>query len=220
MGDSGLAYVSSPAAVGLPVLVLHSWWGLTSSFIDYADRLAAHGFLAGCVDLYDGRLARIPEDAAALRSAPRRQPMYRMLLSGIDDLVTHRSASVERIGLVGFSMGGHWALWLAQRHDVAAGALVVHYATRAVTTSGEPVPVLAHYAEQDTFVTASGRRTMERSFVRQGWPYVAIDHPKTGHGFAESAEKAYDPVAANSAFAASCRHLQANLSTRNIASRP
>lgn len=207
MAESELAYVAPPTEVGIPILILHSWWGLTPSFTEYADRLAAQGYLAGCVDLYDGRLARTPEEASLLRSAPRRVPMYRSMLAGIDELIAHSAASTNQVGIVGFSMGGHWAVWLAQRPDAHAGAVVIHYATRAVTKVSTPVPVLAHFAEMDPFVTLAGRRKMERSFARFGWPYTAMDHPGTGHWFAESADEGFDRAAADSSFTASCRHL-------------
>jgi carboxymethylenebutenolidase len=207
MAGSQLAYVAVPSGVGTPVLILHSWWGLTRSFTEYADRLAAQGFVAGCVDLYGGRLARNAEEASLLRAAPRRVPMYRSLLSGIDELIAHRAASANRVGIVGFSMGGHWAVWLAQRSDARAGAIVLHYATRMVTKASTPIPVLAHFAESDPFVTPAGRHKMERSFARFGWPYAAMDHPGTTHWFAECTDGGFDRAAADSAFTASCRHL-------------
>lgn len=188
--------------------MLHSWWGMTSSFTRYADDLAGEGFLAGCVDLYDGQLARTPEQARALRSAPRRVPMYRSMLAGIEQLASHPASVTDRVGLVGFSMGGHWAVWLAQRPEARVGAVVLHYATRAATKPGSPVPLLAHFAEDDPFVTVAGRRTMERSFERLGWPYTAMDHPGTGHWFAEPTETAFDDAAAKRAFEATCRHLR------------
>lgn len=202
----GLAYVAEPTHPGPAVLILHSWWGLTNSFTDYADKLAGEGFLAGCVDLYDGGLATTPEEAAALRAAPRSRPMYRTMLAALDELSADPAARRSRVGLVGFSMGGHWAVWLAQRADVPAGAVVVHYATRAVKTS-DPVPVLAHFAEHDPFVTKSGRSAMERSLRLHGWPYTAHDYPGTGHWFAESGEGAYDPGPATAAFARTSRFL-------------
>ncbi len=207
MAGSGLAYVAPPLRGGIPILILHSWWGLTPSFTAYADRLAAQGFLAGCVDLYGGRLARTPEEASRLRAAPRRVPMYRSMLADVGELIGHPAASTDRVGLVGFSMGGHWAVWLAQHPDAHAGAVVIHYAARAVTKASPPVPVLAHFAELDQFVTRAGRRRMERSFTRFGWPYTAMDHPGTGHWFAEPAAEGFDHAAAESAFAATCRHL-------------
>jgi dienelactone hydrolase len=178
MAGSQLAYVAVPSGVGTPVLILHSWWGLTRSFTEYADRLAAQGFVAGCVDLYGGRLARNAEEASLLRAAPRRVPMYRSLLSGIDELIAHRAASANRVGIVGFSMGGHWAVWLAQRSDARAGAIVLHYATRMVTKASTPIPVLAHFAESDPLCHSSGEaqdgavvRALRVALCRHGPPW-------------------------------------------------
>ena len=130
------------------------------------------------------------------------------MLTGIDELISHPAASTNQVGSVGSSMGGHWAIWLAQRPDAAAGAVVIHYATRAVTKVSRPIPVLAHFAETDPFVTPAGRREMERSFARFGWPYTAMDHhPGTRHWFAESTDHGFDRAAADSSLTASCRHL-------------
>lgn len=209
MRADALAYVAPPVAgTGPPVVVLHSWWGMTSSFPAYADRLAGAGFLAGCVDLYDGQVAESAADVKRLRSRRRREPMYRTLLRAADELRAHDASASSRVGVVGFSMGGHWALWLAQREDFGAGAAVLYYAARTVRPDAPPVPVLAHYAEHDPFVTAAGRRAMERSLVRAGWSYRAVDHPGTSHWFAESADPSYSPVAAETAFGQTRRFLQ------------
>lgn len=181
------------------MLLLHSWWGMTSSFTSYAELLADAGFLTGCVDLYGGRLAASAEEARMLRSAPRREPMHRTMSRALDELTAHRLAD-GGAALVGFSMGGHWAVWLAQHVEVRPSAVVIYYATRAVTR-GEPVPVLAHFAADDPFVSRGGRLTMERSLHRHAWPYHAYDYPDTSHWFAESAEQAYASDAAALALA-------------------
>lgn len=196
--DAALAHLARPRSPGQAVLVVHSWWGMTESFTDYADRVAGEGFLAGCVDLYGGRLAGTAEEARELRRAPRREPMLRQLGRGIDALLADASCSGEKVAVVGFSMGGHWAVWLAQ-HDPRVSAVVLYHACRSAPAIDGP-PVLAHFAEADAFVTTAGRRRMERSLVRSGRTLEAYDYPVTGHWFAESAHAAYDPAAADLAF--------------------
>ena len=133
--DDALGYRARPAPrPGPAVLVLHSWWGMTSSFTEYADRLAAAGFITGCVDLYGGVIAATPDEAKALRSARRREPMYRTMIRACDGLLGDPACSSHSVALVGFSMGGHWALWLSSqaRPEVPQiSATVVYYATRA-----------------------------------------------------------------------------------------
>lgn len=203
-----LPYLAAPAQPGHPVLVLHSWWGLTRSFTDYADRLAAAGFLAGCTDLYDGALATDETQVRALRSRTRRKSMHRTMIESAEALLAHPRADSQRLGLVGFSMGGHWAIWLAGSGHLPVSAAVIHYAARAFRAGAAPVPVLCHFAEDDPFVSASGRRTMLRSLDKAGCPVRIAEHPGTGHWFAESADGAYEPVEAAAAFEQTCTFLR------------
>ncbi len=177
------------------MLVVHSWWGLTRSFTSFADQLASRGFLVGCADLYDGAIAETEEEARNLR-AQRREPAYKRLRRNIDELVALDRTAGRSPAVVGFSMGGHWAVWLAQHPDPPVSAVALYYAARAGDFSDATAPVLAHFAATDDFVSASARRNMERAITERGLAYCAHDYPATGHWFAESAHAAFDARAA------------------------
>lgn len=189
-----------PSGAGPPVLLLHSWWGVNRSFREYAERLAAEGFLAGCADLYGGRVATTEAEARALRAAPRREPMYRTIMRAIADLSSDPRAATERVALVGFSMGGHWAVWLTQRPELPVAAVTLYCAARSADFSLTDWPILAHFAESDPFVSENARRTMEKALARAERRYIAFDYPGTGHWFAESADAGYGADAAELAF--------------------
>lgn len=191
-GPFDLPYVAVPdSGAGLPALVIHSWWGLTRSFTSYADRLADQGILAACADLYDGRVARTEDEARALRALRRREPMYKSLLRTVDGVRAHPAAIDRRVALVGFSMGGHWAVWLAQRPDLAVTAVTLYYAARGGDFSSATARVLAHFADTDRFVSAATRRTMERAVRAAELTYTAYDYPGTRHWFAETDQPTY-----------------------------
>lgn len=193
---SDLPYVAVPdRGVGAPTLIIHSWWGLTPSFTGYADRLAEQGFLAACADLYGGQTATTVAEARALRARRRREPMYRTLLRLLEVLRVHPAADGDRVALIGFSMGAHWAVWLTQRPGVPVAAVVLYYAARAGDFSTASAPVLAHFADDDQFVSTTGRRTMERAMRTAGLAYAAHDYPGTGHWFAEPDQPTYDRAA-------------------------
>ena len=181
-------------------MIIHSWWGLTKSFTDYADRLAKAGFLAGCADLFDGHTAATEQEAAALRRRSRNEPMYRTLQRGMEQLATHEAASTNASSVVGFSMGGHWAVWLAQHPPPTNRSTVLYYAARAGDFTNATSPVMAHFAGSDDFVNASARNNMERALTRRGLTYHSHEYPGTAHWFAEKAHPAYDPTAADVAF--------------------
>ncbi len=196
-GGPDLAYLASSSGGGVrPVLLIHSWWGLTSSFTAYADELATRGFTVGCVDLYRGDVAHTEEEARRLRRRRGAEPAYRILQRALAGLTALDRGAGPVPAVVGFSMGGHWAVWLAQHPDPPVSAVVLHYAARAGDFSPTNAPVLAHFAARDAFVTTAARRTMERAINRSGNRYTAFDYPGTRHWFAESSRPEHDPAAA------------------------
>lgn len=168
------------------VLVIHSWWGLTEAFRRYGSVLSDDGYLVGLADLFDGRTAETEEEARALRAGPRRTPMYKTLGADIASLRDAGGTGDTGLGIVGFSMGGHWAVWLAQRREYAVKATILYYAARAGDFSSSRSAFVAHFAEQDPWVSRSVRRRMERAIHNSGCDYRAYDYPQTQHWFAES----------------------------------
>jgi carboxymethylenebutenolidase len=193
--------VSAPSReAGLPVLIIHSWWGLTSSFAVLADRLAEAGFVAGCVDLYAGRVAATEHQARALRGASRHEPMYRTLQRALVELGAHPQASGPDPAVLGFSMGGHWAIWLAQHPPPSVSAVVLYYAARSGDFTNMTSPVLAHFAETDEFVSHAAQRKMASELARRRLGCTIYGYPGTHHWFAEADHPAYDATAAGIAF--------------------
>jgi carboxymethylenebutenolidase len=167
-------------------LVLHSWWGLNSFFRRLCDRFAAKGFVALAPDLYDGRVAGTVAEAKKLRAkvtASRKEPAYKYLIRMIGEL--RRETGVDDIGVAGFSMGGHWAYWLAQRSDLPIVATVTFYAARNGDYSQSRSSFLAHFAETDDWVSPASVRKLERSLIRAGRAFECHTYPDTGHWFFE-----------------------------------
>jgi carboxymethylenebutenolidase len=192
-----LAAFHRGAADGPAVLVIHSWWGLTGSFHRYARALAKGGCNVGLVDLYGGARAANAAEAKALRKAPRRVPLYRQLLVALESLASQTGRS--RLAVAGFSMGGHWAVWLSQQAEVPIDAVILYYAARGGNYDGSKARYLAHFAEVDPWVSPSTRRGMERAIACRGHPYQSYDYPGTGHWFAESENEAFNEEAAGQA---------------------
>ena len=180
------------------VLVLHSWWGLNRFFRRLCDRFAAKGFVALAPDLYDGSVAGTIAEAKKLRAevtASRREPAYKYLIRMIGEL--RKETRADDIGVVGFSMGGHWAYWLAQRSDLPIVATVTFYAARSADYSKSRSSFLAHFAETDEWVSPAGLRKLEKSFFKAGRAFECHTYPGTGHWFfEEDRADAFKPDAA------------------------
>jgi carboxymethylenebutenolidase len=190
------------------VLVIHAWWGLTPSFHAFATRLAHSNLTVGLSDLFDGRTATTEAEARTLRRMRRREPMYRTLGRDLDAL---RGVAGGPVGIVGFSMGGHWAVWLSQRPEYRVAATVLYYTARGGDFGQSRSAYLAHYAQTDPWVSAAARRGMERAIVRAGCAYEGFDYPQTGHWFAETDHGEYHPQAADLAFGRTAEFLTQRL---------
>ncbi|MCB1686335.1 MAG: dienelactone hydrolase family protein [Pseudomonadales bacterium] len=199
------------------VLIIHSWWGLTDSFRTYGSYLADAGYLVGLTDLFDGQTARTEARARQLRASSRRTPMYRTLGADIASLRSIADFDNIRTGIVGFSMGGHWAVWLSQRPEYDVTATVLYYAARAGDFSHCRSSVLAHFAEQDPWVSTSARKNMERAISKSGCSYRACDYPGTEHWFAETERSAeFNGAAARLALKRDLHHFDQNLKSQGL----
>jgi carboxymethylenebutenolidase len=183
------------------VLVIHAWWGLNAFFNGVCDRLAEAGYVAAAPDLFEGQVAASIAAAKKLRARPRREPTYRTLLRAIETLQAHPAVQDPPIGVVGFSMGAHWALWLSQRPDLPIAATVAYYGSRAGDYSQSRSVFLGHFAEQDDWVSEAALNKLKKSLVAAGRSAEFHIYPGTGHWFAEADRAdAYQPQAAELAW--------------------
>lgn len=204
-----LALPSAPPLGG--VLVLHPWWGLNDDVRRFADRLAAAGFAVGAPDLYEGRVVSAIEDADRLSSSLDEDVADAFVLAAVDELGAAIGDPMVRIGTVGFSMGGAWALWLpAQRREVVA--TVVYYGSmQGPSLSRARTPVLGHFAETDPYEPDDELATFESTLRTAGRDVQIRRYPRTGHWFAEPSRDAYDAGAAELAFERTVAFLQEHL---------
>jgi carboxymethylenebutenolidase len=159
--------VSVPAAgEGRPVVLLHAWWGLNAVFREYCDRLAEAGFLALAPDLWMGEVAETIEGAEALRRRRRSAPTYSLAIAAVEAARCHPAAT-GATGVIGFSMGGHWALWLSQRPELKLDAAVSYYGIRGGDYGGSRARFLLHLDEDDQFSSARARANLERRLWRR-----------------------------------------------------
>jgi carboxymethylenebutenolidase len=211
---SPLAFVSRPTSPPRAlVAVLHPWWGLTPVMMGVCDDLAQRGYIAVAPDLYGGDLAATVSEAAALRARKRSTPMWRQIVRAIDEARSeHRSVPV---GQIGFSMGGHWALWLAKQSRTEIPpikATVVFYATRGGDFSGSESAFQFHLAEADPFVSPGSVVRQRRNLRGAGVEAEFHHYPATGHWFFEwDRLDAYDKDAADLAWIRTVKFLDRHL---------
>ncbi|MEO7124003.1 MAG: alpha/beta fold hydrolase [Lacisediminihabitans sp.] len=194
---------------GAPVVVLvHDWYGRLPWLKFYAEALAHRGFRVVVPDLYDGFATDDAGDAQLL--------MERLdvatALSEIDDVLQlARAEGSQRIGLVGFSMGG----WLALLHAQSgvADVVIAYYATLSQEQHGViPSPVQLHFAEIDEWDEGQDPESFIDRLKDHGTPVTEFSYPGTVHSFANATlPDKTDVGAATLAFARTASFLEKHL---------
>src|SRR5919112_3298130 len=132
-GGTAAGYLAVPQrGHGPGVLVLHAWWGLTPFFKSVADRLADAGFVALAPDLHLGGSAETPDEAEALLHAVDPNRVAALVRSSASALVDMPATVAGPLGVVGFSMGASWGMWLSARAPAHVSAVVAFYGTTDV----------------------------------------------------------------------------------------
>ena len=183
-----------PAGGGAGILALHAWWGFNPFFKSFCDRLAGEGFLVAAPDLYHGAVAATIPEAENLRSKLKQKIARQEITEAAAELAA--MCQPKPVGLVGFSLGGYFALWLAEQGVERLTAVVIFYGSRGGDYSRCPAAFQFHLAENDPYESESGIRKLEKSLKAAGKTAEFYRYPGTTHWFFESdREGAYDPQA-------------------------
>lgn len=189
-----LAYfVQGDSGPGPGVLVLHSFWGLTSSVKDLADSLADHGYTVLAPDINFGELPNTEEAAIDHLGAASPDRLASLVLSSTRLL--HEQSVEGPIGIIGFGMGGSLALWASVRMADEVSAAVSFYGTQQIDFAGSQSAYLIHLAEEDDYITDDESAFMEATMGLESLPTRVVRYPGTKHGFCEPDGDTFDPEA-------------------------
>ncbi len=181
-GELG-AYLALPLGEGphAGVVVIQDALGLSDDIREQADRLAAAGYLAFAPDLYSGRGIRcVVATMQASRSG--RGPAYADIEAAREFLAAREDCS-GRIGIIGFCMGGGFALLCAPSGGYAAASVNYGEVPRdaAVSLAGA-CPIVGSYGARDRGLRGRAER-LEQALTSLGVEHDVKEYPDAGHSF-------------------------------------
>jgi len=162
------------------VVVLHEAFGLNDDMRRICQRFAAEGYTALAPDLYSAgnRLRCLsamllgpeqPQSLALVETARR----HLAALPGVDE---------RRLAVIGFCMGGGFALAFAARGGVKAASVNYGAVPKKADHLRGVCPVVASYGQKDRLFLSHARR-LEQHLADLGVPHDVKVYENVGHSF-------------------------------------
>ncbi len=185
--DTVTGYLVSPDSPGRHpgVIVIHEWWGLNDWVKEQAQRFAQQGYVALAVDLYRGKATASRDEAHELMRGMPQDRAVRDMKAAFDYLASRPDVNKEKIGSVGWCMGGGLSLQLAV-HEPRLAACIVNYGPMP-TEPGDiqmiNAPVLGIFGAEDRGIPPDAVRAFEKAMQSANKVISVKIYDGAGHAF-------------------------------------
>jgi carboxymethylenebutenolidase len=186
-------YLAAPESPGRrpALLVLHEDWGLTDWIKEQTRRLASQGYVALAVDLYRGQTTFDPYAAYDLMAGTPQERALQDMEAAFNFLAARPEVNKEKIGSIGWSMGGKWSLVLAA-HEPRLAACVLNYGslpTDPAEIQKIHAPVLGIFGADDHTIQTGDLDAFVAAMDSAHKPFDLKVYPSAGRGFENSENK-------------------------------
>jgi carboxymethylenebutenolidase len=167
------------------LLVIHEWWGLNDWVKDEAAKFADQGYVVLAVDLYRGKVATTPDEAHEIMRGVPEDRAKRDLHAAFEFLVSQPNVKKDRIGSIGWCMGGGYSLDVALQEPTLAAAVINygHLATDPEALKKINAPILGSFGAQDRGITPDDVHKFEQTLKQMGKKIDVKIYDDAGHAF-------------------------------------
>ncbi|HTF50108.1 MAG TPA: dienelactone hydrolase family protein [Pseudonocardia sp.] len=189
-GGSGTlrGYLAAPAGDGPwpGVVMIHEIFGLDDVMRRHADRLASLGYLTLAADLYSsGGAARCL--VSTMRAMVEGHGRALADIATARDYLVSAADCTGKIGVIGFCMGGGFALLTAASGYQAAATNYGQVPRNPDATLANACPILGNYGGRDPSLKGAARR-LDAVLDKAGVTHDVKEYPAASHAFLNDAE--------------------------------
>jgi carboxymethylenebutenolidase len=183
------------------VVVIHEAYGLNDHIKDVTRRFADAGYAALAVDLFTDRIRALcmARYMAGVVTGSVNRYGIDDLKSALTFLAKLPEVDAQRMGAIGFCMGGGFAIaWACT--DSRLKAIAPFYATnpRPLDVVKRLCPVVGSYPGND--FTARAGRTLDRALTERDIKHDIKIYPRTAHSFFNDTRSSFNQEAAQDAW--------------------
>jgi len=181
----GMLYTPQGRGPFPALVVIHEWWGLNDWVKEQASKLADQGYVALAVDLYRGKVATTPDEAHEIMRGVPEDRAARDLHAAVEYLKSLPSVKQDRVGSIGWCMGGGYSLDVALTEPTLAATVINygHLATDPDSLKKINAPILGLFGGQDRGITPDDVKKFEQSLKALGKKVEVHIYPDAGHAF-------------------------------------
>lgn len=203
-------YLVGPSGGGAAgVVVLQEWWGLVPHIKDVCGRLAGEGYLALAPDLYHGQSTVEAAEAQHLMEGLDWGRAVSEITAAVGYL---RSQGCQKVGIVGFCMGGALSVLGSAKTSAAAVCAFYGFPPDKGAVAGACAPTQIFFGEHEDFFSvpdAQAWAAKQRGLGRESAVHV---YPGAGHAFYnDTRPEAYHEASAKDAWGKALAHFSRHL---------
>jgi carboxymethylenebutenolidase len=205
------AFIARPEAkADAAVILIQEWWGINDHIRDIARRYAKEGYLCVAPDLYRGKIARNPDEAAKLMHGLQVEDGMETIRRAM--IAAKQAYQLDQFVVTGYCMGGTFALRAAcEISELKAAAPFYGDIPEEDVLKELRVPTLFIAGKRDAWINPEKVNGLKAAAAKYKLPLEVISYDADHAFFNDTRPEVYNAEAAADAWRRVQEHFRKHL---------